>query len=176
MYRAWSGETGAVGFVRNRDPIFPAYRYLSRAPGVTGVWQVDRPYYKLPGYYYLHRKIPFYDEYTGSGLKRNVETVSSLVSHILSADPGFSVPGYSLEQEFGKVRILRRDQNELPVRLWLDHAPLLVSNRAFCKIRQEAGFIVGKSCCPWERGRPARTRPGRVVAIGFTGWVGSPAD
>ena len=129
VYRAWSRETGVVGFVRNQDPIFPTYRYLARAPGVTAVWQVDRPYYNLPGYYYLHRKIPFYDASTGSGLKRNVETVSSLVSHIVSADPGFSVPGYSLEQEFGEVRILRRGENEPPVRPWIDHAPVVVSNR-----------------------------------------------
>ena len=110
VYRAWSRETGVVSFVRNQDPIFPAYRYLARAPGVSGIWQVDRAYYNLPGYYYLHRKIPFYDGVTGSSLKGNVETVSSLVSHIVSADPGFSVPGYSLEQEFGEVRILRRDR------------------------------------------------------------------
>ena len=58
VYRAWSSETGAVGFIRNQDPIFPAYRYLARALSVRGVWQVDRAYFNLPGYYYLHRKIP----------------------------------------------------------------------------------------------------------------------
>ncbi len=129
VYRAWSRETGVVGFVRNQDPIFPAYRYLARAPGVTGVWQVDRAYYNLPGYYYLHRKIPFYDRGTGTSLKGNVEAVSSRVSHIVSADPGFSVPGYSLDQTFGEVRILRRDENEPPVRPWIDYAPIMVSNR-----------------------------------------------
>ena len=126
---AWSRETGAVSFIRNQDPIFPAYRYLSRAPGVSGIWQVDRAYYNLPGYYYLHNKIPFYDGVTGSSLKGNVETVSSLVSHIVSTDPGYSIPGYSLEKEFGEVRILRRDRNETPVRPWLDYAPVMVSNR-----------------------------------------------
>ena len=127
VYQAWSGETEAVGFVRNQDPIFHTYRHLSRAPGVSGVWQVDRPYIKLPGYYYLHRKIPFYDERTGNSLKGNLEAVSTRVSHIVSADPGFSVPGYSLEQEFGQVRILRRDRNEPPVRAWLNYTPFMVS-------------------------------------------------
>ena len=129
VYRAWSRESGVVGFLRNQDPIFSAYRYLARAPGVKGVWQADRNYYNLPGYYYLHRKIPFYDLDTGRRLKGNVQVVSSLVSHIVSADPGFSVPGYSLEREFGKVRILRRDENEPPVRPWIEHAPVILTNR-----------------------------------------------
>jgi len=129
IYRAWSHETGITGFVRNQDPIFPAYRYLARAPGISGVLQVDRPYFSLPGYYYLHRKIPFYDAVTGRALIRNPGAIPSRVSHIVSADPGFSVPGYSLEQKFGQVRILRRDENQPPVRPWLDHVPVLVSNR-----------------------------------------------
>ena len=128
MYRAWSRETGAVNFVRNQDPIFPAYRYLARAPGVTGVWQVDRRYLNLPGYYYLHQNVPFYDSSTGRGLRGNLEAVSSQVSHIVSANPGFWVPGYSLDREFGQVRILRRDEKEAPVRSWLDHAPVIVTN------------------------------------------------
>ena len=128
VYQAWSKESGVMRFVRNQDPIFPAYRYLARAPGVTGVWQVDRRYYSLPAYYYLHRDIPFYDASTGRGLRGNLEGVSSRVSHIVSAHPGFSVPGYSLEREFGQIRILRRDKNEPPVRPWLDHAPVVVTN------------------------------------------------
>ena len=129
VYRAWSKETGAVGFVRNQDPIFPAYRNLARSPGVSGVWQVDRRYFNLPAYYYLHKDIPFYDSFTGKGLRGNLETVSTWVSHIVSAEPGFSVPGYSLEQEFGQVRILRRDKNESPVPPWMDYAPVIVTNR-----------------------------------------------
>ena len=129
VYKAWSRETGVVGFVRNQDPIFPAYRYLARAPGVTGVWQVDRHYYNLPGYYYLHNKIPFYDRGTGSSLKGNAQAASSRVSHIVSADPGFSVPGFSLDRTFGEVRILRRDENEPAGRPWIDYAPVMVSNR-----------------------------------------------
>ena len=54
-----------VGFLRNQAPIFAAYRYLASAPGVAAVWQVDRPYFNLPGYYYLHRAIPLYCANTG---------------------------------------------------------------------------------------------------------------
>jgi len=136
VYRAWSKETGAVGFLRDQDPIFAAYRYLARAPGVSGVWQVDRPYFNLPGYYYLHRKIPFYDRSRGSRFTENAGMVSSMVSHILSADPGFSLSGYSLEQTFGRVRILRRDDNQPPVLPWMDYAPVIVSNRNRRILRQ----------------------------------------
>ena len=125
VYRAWSKETGRVGFVRNQDPVFAAYRYLARAPGVTGVWQPDRPYFGLPGYYYLHRKIPFYDRFSGSALG-NSAVASILVSHIVTEDPDHSVAGYSLDREFTGVRVLRRDRDQPPVRRWLDYTPTIV--------------------------------------------------
>ena len=128
VYKAWSRETGAVRFVGNQEPISSAYGYLARAPGVSGAWQVARPYFNFPGYYYLHRKIPFYDKYTLRGLKGNVEAASSLVSRIVSVDSGFPISGYYLERQFCIVRILRRDQNEPPVRPWIDHAPVILSN------------------------------------------------
>ena len=95
VYRAWSRETGVTGFVRNQDPIFAVYRHLARAPGVAAVWQVDRPYYSLPGYYYLHRALPFYDTFTGRGVNRDLATLSAAVSHLVSEDPKLAVPGYS---------------------------------------------------------------------------------
>ena len=128
VYLAWSRETGVTGFVRNQDAIFAAYRHLARAPGVTAVWQVDRPYFNLPGYYHLHRAIPFYDAFTGQAISRDLTTVSASVSHLVSADPGLTVPGYSLERAFGDVRILRRDAGEPPVRRWLDYAPVIVDD------------------------------------------------
>ena len=124
VYRAWSQETGKVSFVRRRvqDPIFAAYRYLARAPDVAAVWQVDRPYYNLPGYYYLHRGIPFYDAFTGRGVSQDLAAISASISHLLSADPGLAVPGYSQERDFGGVRLLRRAADG-PVRQWLDYTP-----------------------------------------------------
>ena len=128
VYQAWSRETGVTGFVRNQDPIFAAYRHLARAPGVTAVWQVDRPYFNLPGYYYLHRAIPFYDASTGQAVSRDLATLSASVSHLVSADPDLTVPGYSLERAFGDMRILRRDAVEPPVRRWQEYAPVIVGD------------------------------------------------
>ena len=125
VYQAWSQETGVTGFLRGHDPIFAAYRYLARAPGIEAVWQVDRPYYNTPGYYYLHRSIPFYDAFTGGAINRSLATVTGSVSHLVSADPALAAPGYSLDREFGGVRILRRDAGEPPVRRWQEYGPVI---------------------------------------------------
>lgn len=128
VYKSYSRETGIVGFVRNQDPTFAAYRYLARAPGVDAVWHVDRPYFNLPGYYYLHREIPFYDRYTGRMIGRNLKTISASVTHIVSENPKTSLPGYSLEQKFGSVRILSRGGNESQIRKWENYNPTIVGN------------------------------------------------
>ena len=130
MYKAYSRETGIVGFLRNQDPIFAAYRYLASAPEVSAVWQVDRPYFNLPGYYYLHRAIPFYDANTGHLIfadpkKIEVDEISASVSHIVSADPATSIPGYSVEKTFGSIRVLRRDADEPAIRRWQEYAPTI---------------------------------------------------
>ncbi len=128
VYRAFSRETGKMGFVRGQDPIFAAYRYLAHAPGVLGVWQVDRPYYKLPGYYYLHREIPFYDVYSGREINKSLEITAASVSHIVAADTSLANPifGYTVEKQFGDVQIWRRDENDAPVRQWETYNPIIV--------------------------------------------------
>ena len=123
------GEGMTVGnFVRGRDSIFTAYEYLARAPGVAAVWHVDRYYADLPGYYYLHSKIPFYDSFSGEAIFKNMETIFSSVTHIVSENPRISPPGYSLEREFGNVRILRRDRDEPEVRKWERYNPVIVTD------------------------------------------------
>ncbi len=141
VYQAYSYETGIVGFLRNQDPIFAAYRYLANAPEVSAVWQVDRPYFNLPGYYYLHRAIPFYDANTGRLIFANqerieLEAIVASVSHIVSADPAASVPGYSVEKTFGTIRILRRDADEPAIRPWQEYAPTITGG-TFTKLMRK---------------------------------------
>ena len=126
VYRAYSKETGKVGFIRGQDPIFAAYRYLAQAPGVLGVWQVDRPYYNLPGYYYLHREIPFYDAFSGRVINKDMETIRASVSHIVSENANLTIPGYTVEKQFGDVQIWRRDENDAPIRQWAGYNPIVV--------------------------------------------------
>ncbi len=128
VYKGYSGETGIVGFARNQDPVFAAYRHLARTPEADAVWHMDRPYFNSPGYYYLHRKIPFYDNAWGRMINRNPKTVSGYVTHVVSEDPEISIPGFSLGREFGNVRILRREETEPRVRLWENYNPVIVSD------------------------------------------------
>ena len=141
VYQAYSGETGIVGFLRNQDPIFAAYRYLASAPGVSAVWQVDRPYFNSPGYYYLHHTIPFYDVNTGRLIfadqeKTELEAITASASHIVSADPATSVPGYSAEKTFGTIRILRRDADGPAIRPWQEYAPTITGG-TFTKVMRK---------------------------------------
>ena len=141
VYKSHTGVTGIVGFLRNQDPIFAAYRYLASAPGVSAVWQVDRPYFNLPGYYYLHREIPFYDANTGRLIfadqeKTELEAIVASVSHIVSADPATSIPGYSVEKTFDTIRILRRDADEPTVRPWQEYAPTITGG-TFTKVMRK---------------------------------------
>ena len=78
--------------------------------------------------YYLHRAIPFYDAFTGGMVNRDLATVAASVSHLVSAEPELTVPGYSLDRDFGGMRVLRRDATEPPVRQWQDHAPVIVDD------------------------------------------------
>ena len=117
-------EETPVRFVRDRDPVFAAYRYLADAPNVHAVWHIDRPYHSLPGYYYLHRRVPLYDAAAGFRLiGRDRQAVLASVSHIVSGDPNLSAPGYELERRFGGVRVLRRQDNAAPVRRWKEFTP-----------------------------------------------------
>ena len=127
VYQAFSGETGIVGFLRNQDPIFATYRYLAQAPGVSAVWQRDRDYINMPGYYYMHRKIPLYTYSMLRLIFADQKKIKLSVSHIVSEDPNFSVSGYSVEKTFGTIRILRRDANEPATTQWVEYAPAIIA-------------------------------------------------
>lgn len=56
-------------------------------------------------------------------MSQDLPTLSTSASHLLSADPAVAVAGYSLQREFGGVRILRRDAGGPPARQWQDYTP-----------------------------------------------------
>ena len=123
----YAPEKVPTRFIRDQDPVFAAYRYLASAADVAAVWQVDQVYHALPGYYYLHREIPFYDAITGrnNDIGKDLATLRASVSHILSADPNLAPPGYMVAKTFGVLRILRREENASPVRQWQNFTPTM---------------------------------------------------
>ncbi len=124
----WIRPPDKIGFIGGRDPAFPAYRYLARTPGVAAVAHVHRQYHGTPGYYHLHRKIPFYDRDTLGLVGKNLPEFSASVSHVVSERPDLVLPGYSVEKAFGNIRIWRRENNDAPVRRWRSHTPIIDSH------------------------------------------------
>jgi hypothetical protein len=125
-YRDWSSDASRYGYVRNQDPQFAAYRYLSGSPDVGAVWHVHQSYAFIPGYYYLHHKVPLYDVSTARSFNRDAQRISTAVTHIVSAPPYPEVPGYSLDRNFDGLRIMRRDALEPEVYEWLHYTPTIV--------------------------------------------------
>ena len=44
---------------------------------------------------------------------------------MVSADLALAIPGYAVEREFGRIRILRRQAGGPAVRLWQDYTPTI---------------------------------------------------
>ena len=129
VYHGYSNYHGTISFFRERDPLLEAYRYLAQAPGVEGVLHGDRFYHELPGYYYLHRKVPLYDRKTLRIIgKPTSATLAQSVTHILLENPDLELPGYRIEREFGPVRIWRREAEDPEIREWLDYRPVVVED------------------------------------------------
>ena len=135
-YRDWSESASRYGFVHDQDPIFATYRYLAAASGVGAVWQVDRGYVSMPGYYFLHRAVPLYESSASQHFGTDLDRLSASITHIVSAQPGLSVPGYSVERRFGNIRILRRDALQPPVPQWRDHTPTVIYESVLHTMRQ----------------------------------------
>ena len=131
-----------VRFIRDHDSAFAAYRYLAGAPDVFGVWEIGRPYHALPGYYYLHRTVPYYDWATGRDNNLyDVKTLLASVSHVVTRDQNLAIPGYVEEKDYGDFRILRREENKTPVRRWSSFTPTVADDgfgKAFRRLYPDA--------------------------------------
>ncbi len=136
VYFAWSGETGHTHFVRREDSQFAAYRYLAGAAGVKSVWHRNRGYAQTPGYYYLHRKIPFYSAFAEEDLIPDETAALNLVSHIVTNAQSGAVSGYVLEKDFGSLHVLRRSENGARVPRWRSYAPIMINEFVFDLVRR----------------------------------------
>ena len=133
LHQVLSGERSIVELISNHDPIFSAYRYLADSPDVEAVWQADRSFSSIPGYYYLHHSVPIYtlgmEALLFSDQERpSLEELAASVTHVVSRDPSLAIPGYVLEEKFGDFRILAREAGGPPIRQWVDYTPTMPSS------------------------------------------------
>ena len=119
--------------------LFAVYRYLAAAPGVAAVWVPHHKYSATPGYYYLHRKVPLYDYESGPLIGKDLTTLRASVSHIVSANPEFAVPGYALVKTFGTLRILQRNDAEPVIRRWQEYIPHYIDAGVRQTLQQSGG-------------------------------------
>ena len=107
------------------DPLVETYRWLRRDPEVEGVWHRDRHDYSLPGYYHLHRAIPWYDATRGGwlGLEESSTRLHAYATHVVTSDPRYAVRGYEERTQIGPYRVLARVGEGPPVRRWASYRP-----------------------------------------------------
>ncbi len=130
-------------------PIYSAYLYLAEAPGVSAVWHSNEYYSSTPGYYYLHRKVPFYDHTIGDLIGTKLTDLQASVSHIVSTSTPSIPPGYSLVKTFGAIHILQRDPDAPPARQWQEYVPHSVNPNVTTVLHQ---FGISKRNPPPNKG------------------------
>ena len=86
VYFSYSGELGFTKFLRNQDTTFPLYRYLSAQESMRGLLDSTRVYSNSAGYYYLHKKVPFYT-YGSWRFHFPPSQITENVSHIITGAP-----------------------------------------------------------------------------------------
>ena len=113
IYRSFPKESRPFNFIRTLDPSLQLYRRLSEDDAVRGVLDASQIYATSGGYYYLHRKIPFYDRLVWRDVVDVDRDPAYYASHIItrtSAGGGRSVPvrdiatgepGHALETDHG---------------------------------------------------------------------------
>ena len=103
IYVSFSGEDVYANFLSDHNPSLEVYRHLSDDDSVQGVLDASGSYLNSGCYYYLHRRIPLYDQYLYEEIGGGGEP-ERYASHIItrtSAGGGKFVGGY--DPETGKT-------------------------------------------------------------------------
>ncbi len=149
QYYANNGHrTGQIHFLVGQDPIFEVYRYLSKAEGVEGVFQLDREYHGTPGYYYLHRKIPFYDQVTIGSAISDLDLTPAVTHIVLDSSNTESASKverfstwYELDKTFENIHVYRQINEKPEVYDWVSYNPITIFS--------EVEFIMSQVAPDW---------------------------
>lgn len=142
LHEAASRERGNVRYLFGQENLFDAYLAIARLEDVSGFVDLNNPYHNSPGYYYLHRPVPFYDSVSlqiamdQAGSDRPEEFVSHLVSEGRFPDlPGYvEIPGPGGPYRHGFI------EGVAETRRWRSHEVMLLTNTAVEIARDSLGF------------------------------------
>ncbi|MGI9309960.1 MAG: hypothetical protein ACR2P7_00325, partial [bacterium] len=107
LHVAGSKERGEVRYWFGQSNLFDVYLQLARRDDVAGVVHLGDPYFNTPGYYYLHRSVPFYDANAlkFAANKSGAKAVTELASHFVARKSGGgglpALPGMTVLRDDG---------------------------------------------------------------------------
>ncbi len=121
-----------LNYLRGQNNLFAIYRELATSDDVSAVVHVPEIYRKTPLYYYLHRRVPFYDRRMSliladeSGLK-----LDQLASHVVTDNRLLDEnPHFTLLQDSGEYKLYRNNTNN-PVISWQQYRIWDITPRTF---------------------------------------------
>lgn len=102
--------------VLKKEPALKAYRYLSDAPNVVGIFDMSQFWFQSGGYFHLHKNIPIYFE-------SNQPKSEDFVSHIITREPLPTTVGFRLVKSFESYQIYERIDRKFLYRKDLNYSP-----------------------------------------------------
>lgn len=139
LYKGFSRETGKVNFLLDQDGIFDAFRAVSQRQDVESLY-VTRTYFNTPGYYYLHKRIPFYDNYTiRYATAKTKQPPENLFTHLLTPPATKLAPEAEVLGEYGDIVLYRNPDKNPDLPLWQDYSVMLADNITAQIIRTRMG-------------------------------------
>ena len=150
VHKAYSKESGIVNYLLHQDPLFDTFAYLAEQDDVAAVLILQAPYFNTPGYYYLHRDIPFYDYHQLQRISRDSKSsqqstpidealLTQYVSHIVARREVLTTmqfQRYEAIAEFNAWRVMRRKDNRAAVAALTQHVIHPDYNTGFATIVQ----------------------------------------
>jgi len=102
--------------VLKKEPALQAYRYLSGAPNVVGIFDMSQFWFQSGGYFHLHKNVPIYFE-------SNQPKSEDFVSHIITREPLPTTVGFRLVKSFESYQIYERIDRKFPYRKDHNYSP-----------------------------------------------------
>lgn len=137
LHAASSRERGDTFYLREKNNLYGLYLRLHDAEDLQGLAHFGDPYFNTPGYYYLHRDVPFYDESALEAALRQTggRRLRPLVTHVVSKRSLGSFEDFELQRPDGEY-LLYVSAAPGAVRGLEDHSPYIVGGSMHYEFRR----------------------------------------